>query len=54
MLPDDSYWVEDGDENAVNNKSRIHELMNIIESGGKFHETVKSEKLSGRTDDDFV
>ncbi len=54
MLANDSSRIEDGDENAVNNESLIHELMNVIESSGKFHETVKSESLSGRTDDDFV
>ena len=54
MLPDDSSWVEDGDENAVNNESRIHELVNIVECSGKFHEAVESESLSRRTDDDFV
>lgn len=54
MLPDDSSGVEDGDDNAVNNESRIHELVNIVESSGKFHEAVESESLSGRADDDFV
>ena len=54
MLSDDSSGIENGDENTFDKESRIHELMNVIESSGKFHETVKSEKLSGQTDDDFV
>ena len=32
-----------GNENAINNERRIHELLNVIESSGKFHETIKSE-----------
>ena len=54
MLADDSSGFEDGDENAIGNESRIHELMNVIESGRKFHEAVESESFSGRADDDFV
>ncbi len=54
MLADDSSGVEDGDENTINNESGIHELVNVIESSGKFHEAVESESLSGRADNDFV
>ena len=32
-----------GNENAINNERRIHELLNVIESSGKFHKTIKSE-----------
>lgn len=47
VLHHDSSRIEDGDENAVDNESRIHEQVNVIERSSKFHETVKSESLSG-------
>ena len=43
MLPDDSSGAEDGNENAINNERRLHELLSVIESSGKFHETIKSK-----------